>query len=64
MIVYSQVQHISDPVVRQQRPVSTISGISDSNGVNAEGGVKITEVKDTNEMGTQFEGRDEKGVYF
>ena len=53
----AQVQHISDPALRQRRPVSTISGIADvtASDAGAQNGPKITELKDMSEQGTQCE---------
>ena len=52
----AQVQHIADPAVRQQRPVSTISGIADkSTAAASQNGAKVTELKDVSEQGTQCE---------
>lgn len=57
-----QVSHISDPAMRQQFPVSTISGIStQSQSKNQMSRAKITEVKDSSEQGTQCEGQEVKG---
>ena len=50
-----QVHHVSDPAVRQQLPVSTISGLDDKPASS----VKISELKDTSEMATQCEGQGE-----
>ena len=50
----AQVQHIADPALRQQRPVSTISGMGDVTSA-AGAGAKVTELKDVNEQGTQCE---------
>ena len=50
----AQVQHISDPAVRQQKPVSTISGFAQASAMET-GGAKLSEVKDTSEQGTQCE---------
>ena len=54
-----QVHNISDPALRQQHPVSTISGISDRGDVPPHAaGVRITELKDTSDSSTQCEGED------
>ena len=51
-----QVHHISDPAVRRQHPVSTISGVSSQNGDGTRewsSGVRITELKDVANQSTQ-----------
>lgn len=49
-----QVDYISDPAVRRTHPVSTISGVSASNG-NGTDVARITEVKETSSQSTQCE---------
>jgi len=56
-----QVVHISDPALRQQHPVSTISGFSETDSRQSQGkGVIITEVRDTSDQGTQVETEGEQ----
>ena len=53
-----QVVHISDPALRQQHPVSTISGISEKDSTQSrDKGVVITEVRDTSDQGTQVDAK-------
>ena len=55
-----RVDNISDPAIRQQHPISTISGLDrQTNGVQSST-VKINEVVDTSENGTQCEDEAEK----
>lgn len=51
-----QVSNISDPTLRRQLPISTISGVSQNGTALATQGsrTKIKEVKDTANQGTQF----------
>jgi hypothetical protein len=49
-----QVDYISDPAVRRAHPVSTISGVSASNG-NGSDVARISEVKETSSQSTQCE---------
>jgi hypothetical protein len=49
-----QVDYISDPAVRRAHPVSTISGVSASNG-NGFDVARVTELKETSNQGTQCE---------
>ena len=55
-----RVDNISDPAIRQQHPISHISGISEDGDdptlKKPQSSVKITELKDTSESGTQCEG--------
>ena len=44
-----RVDNISDPAIRQQHPISTISGLND----DQHSSVRITEVVDTSEQSTQ-----------
>lgn len=52
-----QVHHISDPALRQQHPVSTISGITQESTATGTGQTqaRITELRETNDQGTQIE---------
>ena len=46
-----RVDNISDPAIRQQHPISTISGLEERR--TSQGSLKITEVVDTSEQSTQ-----------
>jgi hypothetical protein len=53
-----RVDNISDPAVRQQHPISTIYGMSESGDQmvpSGRSGVQISEVIDTSEQGTQYD---------
>lgn len=52
-----QVHHLSDPALRQQHPVSTISGV-DANAKTST--AKVTELKDTSDQGTQADAEDQE----
>lgn len=57
-----QAHHVSDPALRQQLPVSTISGIGEQEEGTYGGGARVTEAREMGEQGTQV--GEEDGAAF